>query len=104
MNTIRRSGSFDLIFADAQGGKWEGLDTTVAARRPGAKLRVDDMTPETFIDDNHARTTTEIRDRLLDHPDLISVEISWSIGLILARTRHGNSRTGTPITGVGVRI
>jgi predicted O-methyltransferase YrrM len=35
-----RSGSFDLIFADAQGGKWDGLDTTVAALRPGAHLLV----------------------------------------------------------------
>jgi predicted O-methyltransferase YrrM len=80
----RLSGSFDLIFADAQGGKWEGLGTTVAALRPGALLLVDDMTPSEFIDDNHARKTREVRARLLGHPDLISVEIAWSTGLILA--------------------
>jgi demethylmenaquinone methyltransferase/2-methoxy-6-polyprenyl-1,4-benzoquinol methylase len=56
-----RSGSFDLIFADAQGGKWEGLGTTVAALRPGAHLLVDEMTPGEFIDDNHARKTREVR-------------------------------------------
>jgi predicted O-methyltransferase YrrM len=34
----RVSGRFDLIFADAQGGKWEGLDGTVAALRPGGLM------------------------------------------------------------------
>jgi predicted O-methyltransferase YrrM len=87
----RLSGSFDLIFADAQGGKWEGLGTTVAALRPGALLLVDDMTPGEFIDDNHARKTREVRARLLGHPHLISVEIAWSTGLILA-TRAGEPR------------
>jgi predicted O-methyltransferase YrrM len=83
-----RSGSFDLIFADAQGGKWEGLDTTVAALRPGALLLVDDMTPAEFLDGSHARKTAEVRDRLLHHPDLVSVEIAWSTGLILSTRRH----------------
>jgi len=85
----RTAGSFDLIFADAQGGKWEGLDTTVAALRPGAHLLVDDMTPGEFADDHHARKTSEVRARLLDHPDLISVEIAWSTGLILSTRRPG---------------
>ena len=35
MEVTRSAGRFDLIFADAQGGKWEGLDATVAALRPG---------------------------------------------------------------------
>ncbi len=36
-------GTFDLIFADAPGGKTVGLDGTVAALRPGGTLVVDDM-------------------------------------------------------------
>lgn len=84
MEVTRTAGSFDLIFADAQGGKWEGLDTTVAALRSGAHLLVDDMTPDEFADDHHARKTAEVRARLLDHPCLISVEIAWSTGLILS--------------------
>lgn len=82
------SGSFDLIFADAPGGKWVGLGTTIAALRPGAFLLVDDMTPGAFIDDSHSRKTREVRTRLLSHPDLISVEMSWSTGLILCSRRH----------------
>jgi predicted O-methyltransferase YrrM len=89
VEVTRSAGSFDLIFADAQGGKWEGLDTTVAALRPSAHLLVDDMAPGEFADDHHARKTSEVRARLLSHPDLASVEIAWSTGLILCTRRRG---------------
>lgn len=87
LEVTRRAGRFDLIFADAQGGKWEGLDATVAALRPGGQLLVDDMTPGEFADEHHMRKTAEVRSRLLGHPDLISVEIAWSSGLILSTRR-----------------
>lgn len=87
LEVARTGGSFDLIFADAQGGKWEGLDTTVSALRPGAHLLVDDMTPDEFADGHHERKTSEVRARLLGHPDLTSVEIAWSTGLILSARR-----------------
>ncbi len=78
------AGQFDLIFADAPGGKWDGLDTTVAALRPGGLLLVDDMTPGHYSSDEQAIKITEIRDQLLGHPDLVSVELAWSSGLILS--------------------
>lgn len=84
-------GAFDLIFADAQGGKWEGLETTVAALRPGGHLLVDDMNPPSFADSNHEEKTSEVRTRILNHPDLISVPMAWSSGLILS-TRHRGTR------------
>ena len=87
LEVTRQAGRFDLIFADAQGGKWEGLDATVAALRPGGQLLVDDMTPGEFADEQHARKTAEVRSRLLGHPDLVSVEIAWSSGLILSTRR-----------------
>lgn len=88
VEVTRSAGGFDLIFADAQGGKWEGLDTTVDALLPGAHLLVDDMTPGEFADEHHARKTSEVRARLLSQPDLTSVEIAWSTGLILSTRRH----------------
>src|SRR5215468_4959489 len=50
------AGKFDLIFADAPGGKTEGLDRTIAALAPHGMLIVDDMTaaPE-WDSDQHAR-------------------------------------------------
>jgi hypothetical protein len=50
-------------------------------------LLVDDMTPGEFADERHARKTAEVRGRLLGHPDLISLEIAWSSGLILSTRR-----------------
>jgi demethylmenaquinone methyltransferase/2-methoxy-6-polyprenyl-1,4-benzoquinol methylase len=91
MEVTRGAGRFDLIFADAQGGKWEGLDATVAALQPGAHLLVDDMTPGEFADEHHSRKTSQVRARLLGHLDLISVEIAWSSGLILSTRRPSGS-------------
>jgi predicted O-methyltransferase YrrM len=82
-----REGTFDLIFADAQGGKWTGLDVTIAALRPGGHLLVDDMVPPSFADRLHEEKTAEVRATLLGHPDLIGVPIEWASGLILCTRR-----------------
>jgi predicted O-methyltransferase YrrM len=81
-------GSFDLIFADAQGGKWDGLDGTIAALRPGGQLLVDDMTPARYADADHEQKIAEVGNRILGHPDLVSVPIAWSSGLILSTRRR----------------
>jgi len=91
VEVTRSSGLFDLVFADAQGGKWEGLDNTIAALRPRGQLLVDDMTPPMFEDSNREMKTAEVRARILGHPSLTSVEIAWSTGLILS-TRHQTKR------------
>jgi predicted O-methyltransferase YrrM len=77
-------GSFDLIFADAQGGKWTGLDRTIAALRPAGLLLVDDMTPPTWLDEAHRAHTARVRTTLLEHPDLRAVELACGSGMILA--------------------
>jgi demethylmenaquinone methyltransferase/2-methoxy-6-polyprenyl-1,4-benzoquinol methylase len=70
-------GTFDLIFADAEGGKWQGLDRTIAALAPGGHLLVDDMAAD-------HRQTARVRETLLGHPDLTTVELPCGTGLILA--------------------
>jgi len=74
-------GTFDLIFADAEGGKWQGLDRTIATLAPGGHLLVDDMAT------GHEQTV-RVRDTLLAHPDLIAVELPCGTGLILATRRR----------------
>lgn len=83
LEVLHVRGTFDLIFADAPGGKWDELDTTVAVLRPGGHLLVDDMNPPAFADGEHESKTREVRERLLTHRDLVSVEIAWATGLIL---------------------
>jgi len=79
---------FDLIFADAQGGKWTGLGRTIAALRPGGLLLVDDMTPPTWLDDAHRAHTARVRAKLLGDPRLTSVELACGSGMILATRRR----------------
>jgi len=85
---VDRPARWDLVFADAQGGKWEGLADTVRSLRPGGVLLVDDMTPARFMDDEHRAKTAEVRAHLLASPDVTAVEIGWSTGLILCSRRH----------------
>jgi demethylmenaquinone methyltransferase/2-methoxy-6-polyprenyl-1,4-benzoquinol methylase len=81
-------GDFDLIFADAQDGKWNGLDRTIAALRAGGLLVVDDMRPAAWMNDEHPRRTAEVRESLLGHPDLAAVELAWASGVITAAKRY----------------
>ncbi len=80
-------GSFDLIFADAEGGKWERLDLTIAALRPGGLLVVDDMTPAEWQSTTHQAKTEDARGTLTADPRLIGVELAWSTGLIVCTRR-----------------
>lgn len=80
-------GDFDLVFADAQGGKWEGLDRTIACLRPRGLLLVDDMAPEAFLDERHRLKVEEVRRTLLSHPDLLGAEIQAATGMILVMRR-----------------
>src|SRR5439155_20561619 len=74
---IPQLGTFDLIFADAEGGKWERLDLPIAALRPGGLLVVDDMTPPEWQSDTHRVKTEETRRSLTTDPHLIAVELAW---------------------------
>ena len=84
---LGEAGRFDLIFADAQGGKWEGLDRTIAALAPHGMLIVDDMTPTPQWDTEQHAKQQHVRQVLLTSPLLTSVELGHGSGVILS-TRH----------------
>jgi predicted O-methyltransferase YrrM len=80
-------GFFDLIFADAWPGKYEGLDETLALLRPGGLYVVDDMLPQPNWPDNHQARVDDLTARLTSHPDLATASLSWASGLIIAARR-----------------
>lgn len=80
-------GAFDLIFADAQGGKIEGLDLTIAALRPRGVLVVDDMRPADGWPEDFVARQDGVRRTLLDHGDLVSVELDHGSGMVLSTRR-----------------
>lgn len=80
-------GEFDLIFPDAPAGKWTGLGKTIDALKPRGVLVVDDMIPKPDFPDDWVAALERTREKLLAHPDLVTVEIADLTGVILATKR-----------------
>jgi predicted O-methyltransferase YrrM len=87
LTVLGDAGEFDLIFADAPGGKWEGLDRTIGALAPRGMLIVDDMTATPQWDAGHQARQQEVRRTLLASPLLTSVELDHGSGVILSTRR-----------------
>jgi demethylmenaquinone methyltransferase/2-methoxy-6-polyprenyl-1,4-benzoquinol methylase len=77
-------GRFDLVFPDAPGGKIRNLDATIAALRPGGLLLVDDMDLERHTDPDLRSGLRLVIDRLRGHPDLLSAELPFASGVVVA--------------------
>jgi demethylmenaquinone methyltransferase/2-methoxy-6-polyprenyl-1,4-benzoquinol methylase len=84
LEVLAEGGAFDLLFADSPGGKWDGLDCSVAALRPHGLLIVDDMTPEPDWTDSHRGSQDKVRQALLCAPELTSAELAVGSGVILS--------------------
>ena len=89
LETMNGAGQFDLIFADAQGGKWEGLDRTIAALGPHGMLMVDDMTAVPEWPAEQRSRQSNVRQTLLSSPLLTSIELSHGSGVILSTRLDG---------------
>uniref|UniRef100_B0T0H1 O-methyltransferase family 3 n=1 Tax=Caulobacter sp. (strain K31) TaxID=366602 RepID=B0T0H1_CAUSK len=79
--------SFDLIFADAWPGKYEGLDETLALLRPGGLYVIDDMSPQPNWPQGHQPRVDALMARLKSHPGLATVALDWASGLVIAARR-----------------
>jgi predicted O-methyltransferase YrrM len=81
------AAAFDLIFADAWPGKYEGLDETLALLRPGGLYVVDDMLRQPNWPQDHQPRVDALAARLKSHPDLMTVVLGWASGLVIAARR-----------------
>lgn len=84
---VRELGDFDLIFADAPGGKLEGLEHSIAALRPGGILALDDMDLSLHEDPALREALMGVRERVCAHPELLVAELDAASGLLLATRR-----------------
>lgn len=93
---LEGAGAFDLIFADAPGGKWTGLDRTIAALAPGGTLFMDDMAlvmgdagrAEDPERSSERRAKLGVRETVLGHPELVACELGAASGILLAVRRR----------------
>ena len=85
---VRELAPIDLIFADAAGGKIEGLEGTIAALRPGGLLVVDDMNAAAHGDDGFLDAIERVRATLLEDARLVVAELDFSSGVLLCGRRR----------------
>lgn len=92
-------GTFDLVFADAEGGKWDRLDLSVAALGEGGQLLLDDLDLERYELPEHRATVAGIRAALRGDAALTVAELAVGSGLLLAtrlrRPADGSEPTAT---------
>jgi predicted O-methyltransferase YrrM len=76
--------SFDLVFADALRGKFDGLDEALTIVKPGGFYIIDDLLPQPNWPDGHDKNIEPLIERLAAHPQFHIVPIAWASGLVLA--------------------
>ena len=81
---VAKQGRFDLIFADAPGGKIENIEGTISALHINGLLVVDDMDLAKYADDHSLRDSIkDLTELLRADPRLLCVECPISSKVIL---------------------
>jgi predicted O-methyltransferase YrrM len=78
-----RSG-FDLVFADALPGKYEGLDDALNVVKSGGFYIIDDMLPQPNWPEGHAPKVPGLMAQLAARPDFQILPLAWASGIVVA--------------------
>ena len=78
------AASFDLAFADALAGKYDGLDEALRVVKAGGFYVIDDMLPQPNWPDGHAARVSALIATLAAHPDFQMVPLAWASGIVVA--------------------
>lgn len=76
--------SFDLVFADAWPGKYEGLDVALTLVRRGGFFVGDDMLPQTNWPANQQERVNSLIAQLQRLHDWTTVTLCWGSGFVIA--------------------
>ena len=79
--------SFDLVFADAWPGKYEGVEDALRLLAPGGLYVVDDMLPQRNWPEGHQVRVDALVAFLENRADLAITRLDWASGLIMAARR-----------------
>jgi predicted O-methyltransferase YrrM len=79
--------SFDLVFADAMPGKYEGLAAALAVVKPGGFYVIDDMLPQPNWPDGHAAKVPVLVEQLAGNSDFQILPLVWASGVVVAVRR-----------------
>ena len=78
-----KKASYDLIFADAMPGKYEGFIDTIQLLCDGGICVIDDMLPQDNWPAGHQDRVDELVNYISTCPLLTSVFLEWSTGVII---------------------
>jgi len=76
--------SFDLVFADAMPGKYDGLDDALAVVKPGGFYIIDDLLPQSNWPDGHAAKIPLLMEQLALNVDFAVLPLVWASGVVVA--------------------
>ena len=83
----QKRAAFDLVFADAWPGKYDGLDAALALLKPGGIYVADDMLPQPNWPDGHqARVEAWLAD-MQARTGYATVRLDWASGIFIAVRR-----------------
>jgi len=80
-------GSFDLVFADAIPGKYEGLEEALRLVRVGGFYIIDDMLPQQNWPEGHAAKVPALMEHLAQQTNFEILPLVWSSGVAIAVRR-----------------
>jgi predicted O-methyltransferase YrrM len=76
--------SFDLVFADAMPGKYDGLDEALRLVRQGGYYVIDDMLAQPNWPEGHAAKVPLLMEQLAAHPGFVITPLTWASGVVIA--------------------
>lgn len=79
--------SFDLVFADAMPGKYEGLEEALAVVARGGFYVIDDLRPQANWPEGHAAKVPVLIERLAADERFEIAPMAWSSGVVVAVRR-----------------
>ena len=74
---------FDLVFADALPGKYDGLSDALAVVKPGEFYVIDDLLPQPNWPPGHAAKVPVLQNALASNPALRTVSMDWASGVMV---------------------
>ncbi|HEV2690767.1 MAG TPA: class I SAM-dependent methyltransferase [Bryobacteraceae bacterium] len=78
------STTFDLAFADAMPGKYDGLDEALRVVKLGGFYVIDDMLPQANWPEGHAPKVAALLAHLAARRDIEIVSMEWASGVVVA--------------------
>ena len=71
--------SFDMVFADAMPGKYDGLSLSLGAVKPGGFWIGDDLLPQPNWPEGHASRVPLLLNELANQPEFTILPLAWRV-------------------------